>query len=136
MLAHPLGDEWYDFAQHALNLHFKKNQGYVYVAQSPQYPEVFKVGKTAKSPTVRLQQLNNESVIYAFKLVASYPVHDRHFLERLIHKKLVAQGAVQLKEFFKLDLQAVQRCIQETVKADESLVRRQYFAAAPICPKQ
>lgn len=125
ILAHPLGDLWFDFTQSSLSAYFARARGYVYVAETPQYPEIFKVGKTQSSPQIRVQQLSNEAVVFDFRLKASYTTHDRHFLERAIHVALKKAGTSSQKEFFKTDIDVVENLARELSQVELSRLSSQ-----------
>ena len=122
---HVLGDDWQDFAFDALAQHFERAKGYLYLAASEQYNGLIKIGKTGQHPIQRLQALNNESVVYPFNLISSHPVHDRHWLELCVHRKLASQGFHHAKEFFTSHPEIACELINRSVLQDVALFEAQ-----------
>jgi hypothetical protein len=116
---HVLRDEWLDFLQLSLQDYWEERRGLVYVVANPVYHDCFKVGKTTKSLTERIQQLNNESVIGAFVAVQQWTVHDCHFLEKESHRALVAHHVH--KEFFKGTYSVLCATVEKTIQRDIGL---------------
>lgn len=131
ILSDILGDSWLDFSTKSLESYFRKVQGYVYVAETAQYPELYKVGKTRLAVESRIKTLNNEAVLLPFKAVHSYLVHDRHFVERTVHAKLTACGIPRLKEFFRIDMDYLDELITQVIQQDlNRLVRHGFYGCA------
>lgn len=101
---HPLYDEWCEFTISKVEEYLRSRRGFLYVAETPQYPETFKVGFTRKSVSVRLAVLSGTSVIYPFREAFSMNSHDCIYVERLFHKHLRTSGLAQAKEFYRIDL--------------------------------
>jgi hypothetical protein len=126
---HPLGDDWMDFAITSLATYFSRVKGHVYIAQTPQYPEIFKVGKTARPPDERIAELNNEAVLIDFRPIKVYCVHDRHRIERDAHKRLTSLKIPRLKEFFKAPALTLDLHITNVIAEDLRLFEQQGFSS-------
>lgn len=122
---HVLGDAWIDFSLQSLHAYFNRAGGYLYTAQTPQYPELFKVGKTRNSPATRVAQLSNEAILFKFQVERSYAVYDRHHLEVAVHRQLAKQGYPRLKEFFKVSASDLHAQILQVLENDFALLRDQ-----------
>lgn len=116
----PLDDDFRDFLYRATNEYFSDAQGYLYVVTNPVQAGFFKVGKTGRTPQQRLAELNNEAVVGTFELVKSWPVRDRHWLERAAHQRL--EHLPRHKEFFHGTWRQVCDAVDEAVAADEALL--------------
>ena len=82
---------------------------YVYVISNPAFPEWLKVGKT-KDLYKRLINYNTCSPFeYEYVLV------DQFHCDKPIHNKLLAMGIEHSREWFKVDLETVERAIADTV---------------------
>ena len=124
----PLDDDYRDYLHRAMAEYFADAQGFLYVVTNPVQAGFFKVGKTGRTPQKRLAELNNEAVVGTFELVKSWPVRDRHWLERAAHKRL--EHLPRHKEFFHGTWKQVCVAVDEAVAADEALL-----AAAGILPR-
>ena len=87
------------------------SKGYVYAAREPGAREV-KIGKTRKSPEVRLRQLNNTSVVkdleYEFLLAVSKPDE----VEKAAHAMLASCRVRKDREFFRCSPRRAQSVIK------------------------
>lgn len=119
---HPLQDDWTDFAYGSLSAYFERARGYLYCVTNPTVPDFHKVGKTGRTPQERLVELNNEAVVGAFVLIKSWPVYDRHGLERLAHRALAQLPSH--KEFFHGPWRVVLERVDAAVAADLELLEQ------------
>lgn len=119
---HPFYDDWLDAVHRALEAHFQEARGRLYVVGNPSQNGFYKVGKTRLLAEERLAALNNEAVVGTFVLVADYPVHDRHFLERAAHRAL--SHLPRHKEFVHGRWQELCAAIESVVCADREQLNR------------
>lgn len=138
LLAHPLGDEWSDFAHLSLAERWQESAGHLYVVANPVTHRFLKVGKTRLSVAQRLARLNNEAVIGQYECVQSWRVHDRHYLETQAHYAL--KDAPRFKEHFSLPWRELCPRVAAVVTADRERFEHQgfdlspYFSARPSFP--
>jgi hypothetical protein len=124
----PLDDDFRDFLYQSVSDYFSASQGYLYVVTNPAQAGFFKVGKTGRTPAKRLAELNNEAVVGTFILVKSWPVKDRHWLEKAAHRQL--SDLPRHKEFFHGTWQQVCAAVDSVVAADDLLL-----GAAGLLPR-
>ncbi|KWT98030.1 hypothetical protein APY03_0701 [Variovorax sp. WDL1] len=123
--AHPFEDDWRDFATKAVRDYLQAAQGHVYVVGNPLQRDFLKVGKTGRTPEKRLAELNNEAVVGAFMLVASWEVLDRHYVEKAAHRALSCFARV--KEFFQGHYEPVCAAVAKAVEEDRAVLARAGF---------
>lgn len=126
--AHVLGDDWFDYAATSLQAYFRSCAGHVYLVTGPAHHGLVKVGKTARTPQVRLCSLNNASVLLPLKLLQSFAVHDRHWVEAECHRQLARAGVRRAKEFFEAEEDDLARLIQTVCQEDRRRFEAQGFA--------
>lgn len=114
---HVLEDDWRDFALQSVRAHLAARAGYVYVVVNPVNPTLFKVGQTKRSVSERLASLNSAGVVGYFLEVASFPVHDRFWVEASAQRAL-AGLAEQHKEFFKCSSEQAVAAVRAAAEAD------------------
>jgi hypothetical protein len=124
----PLDDDFRDFLYRSVSDYFEQARGFLYVVTNPAHAGFFKVGKTGRTPVKRLAELNNEAVVGTFVLVKSWPVRDRHWLEKAAHQQL--SGLPQHKEFFHGTWHQVCAGVDSVVAADDLLL-----GAAGLLPR-
>lgn len=79
--------------------------GFVYVMSNLSFPDLLKIGKTAKDPTTfRVDELNTTGVPHPFKCEYYVFVDEFDRLERQVHAELGSFRANQNREFFELNL--------------------------------
>lgn len=76
------------------------SRGYIYAARQPGAREV-KIGKTRKSPAVRLGQLNNTSVFKDLEFEFLLAVSDHDAVEKAAHALLAQCRVRKDREFFR-----------------------------------
>lgn len=77
-----------------------KKKGWVYVAKSKNN-DLFKIGRTGKSPFERAESLETTGVLYEYDIVFALPVFNQFIAEAKVHKRL-KKFRVR-KEFFALN---------------------------------
>jgi T5orf172 domain len=123
-------DDWLDFAHTTLAEYFRLAKGELYLAASDDHPGLIKLGKTGQGAATRMRTLNRETVLHPFRLLDSVCVHDRHWIELLSHRTLVAQGVPRLKEFFPADQARLRDCIDAVAQLDRKIFNKQGFGLA------
>ena len=83
---------------------------YVYVISNPAFPEWLKVGKT-KNLHTRMTTLNTATP-FEFKIEV---VEEELPCDKPVHNKLLAMGVESSREWFKVDIDTVERVIADTV---------------------
>jgi len=79
--------------------------GFVYVMSNLSFPDLLKIGKTAKDPaTFRVDELNSTGVPHPFRCEYYIFVDEFDRLERQVHAELGSFRANQNREFFELNL--------------------------------
>ncbi len=119
---HPFYDDWLDAVHAGAASYFEEARGRLYVVGNPSQNGFYKLGKTRLSALERLAALNNEAVVGTFVLVADYPVHDRHFLERAAHRAL--SHLPRHKEFVHGRWQELCAAIESVVSLDRERLRQ------------
>jgi len=78
--------------------------GFIYIMSNPAFPNLLKIGKSKKDPTVdRINELNQTGVPEPFKVEYYAFVEDADYLERMVHEELAAQRSNNNREFFSVD---------------------------------
>jgi len=77
---------------------------------NPAFPDLLKIGKSTRDPTVeRVKELNQTGVPEKFKVEYYALVEDEDYLERAIHTKFDQKRPNKSREFFKVDcLEAIE----------------------------
>lgn len=120
--AHPLGDDWREFAQDSLRQWFDTRAGYVYFVRVPSAGgSTLKVGQTRQNPWDRLRQLNHEVLSQRPRLEEVLFTHDRWWLEAQLHRELKARGTHLTKEHFRAETSAAVALGQVAHDADVTL---------------
>lgn len=123
--AHPLGDEWMDFALGSVAERLTRTSGYIYLASTHDHEGLVKLGKTGNSPHARMAGLSRENVLHDFVLLHAVRVHDRHWVETRTHRALSANGVPRIKEFFPEHGADYIACIAGVTEADRRLFESQ-----------
>jgi hypothetical protein len=93
-----------------------KGDGWVYVAVTESQPGWVKVGSTYRTPEERAKELSSETTAPTpYFMVYAALVSDYKRTEKIIHKKLKAEGLHGGKEYFKCDPWIAIECIRENV---------------------
>ena len=87
--------------------------GYVYVLKSIGYPGVYKIGSTYGLPEERAEELSGTNVPDPWTVTSQINIKDAEYYEKQIHKLLKNFRYRKGREFFKLDLKIVKRCLKE-----------------------
>lgn len=89
-----------------------ENAGWVYVLQNPMLPkDVFKVGRTTGAIQRRMRQLFTTGLPSQFELASARWCRDCVLVERITHEKLSNYRVSDSREFFKCDLDDINRAI-------------------------
>ena len=96
--------------------------GFIYIMSNPAFPNLLKIGKSKKDPTVdRINELNQTGVPEPFKVEYYAFVEDADYLERMIHEELAAQRPNKNREFFSVDCIEAIRTIRNLANQHSSL---------------
>jgi hypothetical protein len=94
-------------------------QEYVYICASDQMPaHVYKVGETHRqSPERRARQFTGVDRRVHWHVVRAFPTPDARYTEKLVHQRLIAQGAQHLprSELFCAALEYIVRIVEQSV---------------------
>lgn len=95
----------------------KSDIGYIYVLSNPAMPGLLKIGFTQHSDTKRrvLELSKNTAVPLHFVLEFEQLIENPLQYERLIHARLSQYRLSPDKEFFKIDLNTVEKIIRKVV---------------------
>ena len=93
------------------------NPGYLYVMRSGAHAlDMYKIGKTRRSPDVRAQELaRGTGVPTRFDVLASWEVGDIDNTEREVHESLAPYRVSRRREFFRAPLSSIIQKIDEVV---------------------
>lgn len=89
------------------------NLGYVYVLKSIGYPGVFKIGSTYGLPEERAEELSGTNVPDPWTVSYQIKIKDAEYYEKQIHKLLKNYRYRKGREFFKLDLKNIKKCLKD-----------------------
>ena len=84
--------------------------GFVYIMSNPAFPDLIKIGKSTRDPTVeRVKELNQTGVPEKFKVEYYAFVEDEDYLERAVHTRFDQHRPNKSREFFKVEcLEAIE----------------------------
>lgn len=86
----PFFDELLDFEGKALANWTEKAAGVLYVATNPAFPELYKIGKTARPLCKRIAELSGPGVPEMFRPHCYWHVPDRHYAESTAHRLIAS----------------------------------------------
>jgi hypothetical protein len=112
----------------------KSDIGYIYVLSNPAMPGLLKIGFTQHSDTKRriLELSKNTAVPLHFVLEFEQLIENPVQYERLIHARLSQYRLSPDKEFFKIDLDTVEKIIRKIVFGSEdysAAIELQHFVS-------
>jgi hypothetical protein len=91
-----------------VEIYDNKNSGYIYVMRQPAHEEnIFKVGRTRRTPEERKKELSNTSSIDKFLIINSFYTKDCIEAEKQIHNELDKYRLTSRREFFICDLRKI-----------------------------
>ncbi len=96
----------------------KSTKGIVYIFENDSYPGLVKIGKTSKSVSLRLSQLNTTGVPCPFRCAYAAFVEDMSKVESLLHDKFKQYRVNSQREFFKIDARSVHRELSKYAVGD------------------
>lgn len=92
--------------------------GFVYILGNPCLPEIYKIGMTSRSPSLRCKELGDSTAAPApFVLLAYYEFEDARSMEQDMHCLFSEFRVSPNREFFEVNLYS----IAENLKTDECL---------------
>lgn len=89
----------------------KSTDGYVYAIKNKAWPEWVKIGKAGDAED-RLKNYQTGDPFRAYTLEFSFKVTNRHTAETEAHKALALLSEDRRNEWFKVDLETAQKCIE------------------------
>lgn len=107
----PVFDESIEFAIEAIQDHFDKRMGKIYIAINKLHPTQIKIGRTSKEITEREKSLNSAGVIGKIEIVWFDQSIDSVMTETFIHQRLKSFNTE--KEFFDIDPVSASQIITE-----------------------
>lgn len=79
--------------------------GFVYILGNPAFPNIFKIGMTSRSPSLRCKELSDSTAAPSpFVLVAYYEFANPREVEQEIHEWLDEYRVSENREFFEVDV--------------------------------
>jgi hypothetical protein len=88
--------------------------GYLYILRNPSYPNLLKIGKTQRDPSVRAQELSyGTGVPESFEVIYQTEVYDCDNAELWTHKHLERYRHNSGKEFFEISAEEAIKTIKE-----------------------
>jgi len=76
---------------------------FIYILENPSFPNVVKIGKTARDVADRVRELSSHTgVPTEFSVVRQYAVENATIAERRVHQRLSEYRVSENREFFKL----------------------------------
>ena len=111
--------------------YFVKKQGWVYIANSPNYEldenhskniNMLKIGRTKKNPFERAKSLSSSGVPYDYNIVFSLPFFNQFIAEKNVHNRLKKLRGP--KEFFRVSQADAINAVQEEYNNERNLLSR------------
>ena len=90
------------------------NYGFIYCLGNQCMPGVYKIGMTTRAPSARVDELSaSTGVPVEFDLICYGEVSDPQQVERQIHDQFYLERVNESREFFRGDIQAFAKAIEE-----------------------
>ena len=111
--------------------YFVKKQGWVYIANSPNYElsesdskniSMLKIGRTGKNPFERAKSLSSSGVAYDYDIIFSLPFFNQFIAEKNVHNRLKKLRGP--KEFFRVSQDDAIKAVQEEYNNERNLLSR------------
>jgi hypothetical protein len=97
------------------------SEGYVYILVNPAFTGYAKIGKTTNDPAIRAKELSSSTgVPVPYAVAWDAVVSDRHYVERLVHRRLAHARARNDREFFAVPLREAVSVLAELGKESDS----------------
>jgi hypothetical protein len=122
------GDERVEAAEAA-----NGDAGSVYVLTNPDYPDLVKVGHTARSAAERAEELSSDTAVpRSFEVAYEVAVDDAEGVERAVHARLAAERVNPDREFFEVTVDRAVETIRRVAgrRGERGLLRRTLGPAA------
>ena len=108
------------------------NKGSIYIFYTKAYPKpVYKIGSTYKNPVERAEELSSTEMLYPYDVEFSIKIQDAEYYEKLIHKLLKEYRIRKDREFFKLDLNRIKKCLKQISQISEKGSKKITLAKVP-----
>lgn len=93
-------------------------EGIVYILTNETMPNVVKIGKTARSVSKRITELNSTGVPSGFECFYAAFVDDMHDVERKLHKQLASSRVNDKREFFAVNPREAHKALAPFANGD------------------
>ena len=98
----------------------KENFGYVYVLKSVGYPGMYKIGSTYGLAEERAEELSGTNVPDPWTVATKIKILDALYYEKQMHKILTKYRYRKGREFFKVDISVIKKCLSNILdKSDK-----------------
>ena len=96
--------------------------GFIYIMSNSAFPNLIKIGKSKKDPTIdRVHELNQTGVPEPFKVEYYAFVEDEDYIERAVHEELASQRPNKSREFFSVKVHDAIRTVRDLAKQQSAL---------------
>jgi Meiotically up-regulated gene 113 len=111
--------------------YFAKKQGWVYIANSPNYEladndskniRMLKIGRSGKNPFERAKSLSSSGVAYDYDIIFSLPFFNQFIAEKNVHNRLKKLRGP--KEFFRVSQDDAIKAVQDEYNNERNLLSR------------
>ena len=97
----------------------KENFGYVYVLKSIGYPGMYKIGSTYGLAEERAEELSGTNVPDPWTVTAKIKILDALYYEKQMHKILTKYRYKKGREFFKVDISVIKKCLSNILEKSD-----------------
>jgi hypothetical protein len=97
----------------------KENFGYVYVLKSVGYPGMYKIGSTYGLAEERAEELSGTNVPDPWTVAVKIKILDALYYEKQMHKILTKYRYRKSREFFKVDLSVIKKCLSNILESSD-----------------
>ena len=106
--------------------------GFIYIMSNPAFPNLLKIGKSKKDPTIdRVHELNQTGVPEPFKVEYYAFVENEDYLEKAVHTKLNKQRPNMNREFFEVECITAIDIIHELSSPHSKIKYEEIFYVSP-----
>lgn len=130
-----LFDKTYDYRLRSediepLKNYLQKKKGWVYIATTEDHAH-FKIGRTAKTPSIRAKTLSTAGVFNDYEMVFALDFFNAVIAERNVHKALAKYRLSNHKEFFQASQELVVKAVEQEYQKEKLLLAR-FFQTEPV----
>ena len=102
----------------------EENTGYVYVLKSVGYPGLYKIGSTYGLAEERAEELSGTNVPDPWTVVSKIKIQNAEYFEKLTHKYFSKFRYRKNREFFKIDISEIKKCLKNILSISEKGKRK------------